>query len=88
MASTRHVIPFAELGRQDVGGVGGKNASLGEMTVHLAGAGVRVPRGSPRRPTHTESCSTDTDCAGGSRNRSRACAKAPRSTRSGPRSGR
>ncbi|WP_079403935.1 phosphoenolpyruvate synthase [Streptomyces sp. 3211] len=45
MASTRHVIPFAELGRQDVGSVGGKNASLGEMTAHLAGAGVRVPPG-------------------------------------------
>ncbi|MGW7137751.1 phosphoenolpyruvate synthase [Streptomyces xanthophaeus] len=45
MARTRHVIAFAELGRQDVGSVGGKNASLGEMTAHLAGAGVRVPPG-------------------------------------------
>ncbi|MGW7456357.1 phosphoenolpyruvate synthase [Streptomyces sp. NPDC054797] len=45
MATTRRVIPFAELGRQDLGRVGGKNASLGEMTVHLASAGVRVPPG-------------------------------------------
>lgn len=45
MATTRRVIPFAELGRQDVGRVGGKNASLGEMTAHLAAGGVRVPPG-------------------------------------------
>lgn len=45
MATTGRVIPFVELGRQDVGRVGGKNASLGEMTAHLASAGVRVPPG-------------------------------------------
>lgn len=45
MATARRVVPFAELGRQDVGRVGGKNASLGEMTAHLATAGVRVPPG-------------------------------------------
>ncbi|WP_329165757.1 phosphoenolpyruvate synthase [Streptomyces sp. NBC_01717] len=45
MATARRVVPFAELGRQDVGCVGGKNASLGEMTAHLASAGVRVPPG-------------------------------------------
>ncbi|MER7467262.1 phosphoenolpyruvate synthase [Streptomyces sp. NPDC097981] len=45
MATTRRVIPFAELGRQDVGRVGGKNASLGEMITHLGAAGVRVPPG-------------------------------------------
>jgi hypothetical protein len=45
MATTRRVIPFAELGRQDVGRVGGTNASLGEMTAHLASTGVRVPPG-------------------------------------------
>ncbi|RPK80130.1 phosphoenolpyruvate synthase [Streptomyces sp. ADI98-10] len=45
MASRRHVIPFTELGRQDVGSVGGKNASLGELTAHLGAAGVRVPPG-------------------------------------------
>ncbi|WP_307797650.1 PEP/pyruvate-binding domain-containing protein [Streptomyces laculatispora] len=45
MTTTRRVAPFAEFGRQDVGLVGGKNASLGEMTAHLAAAGVRVPPG-------------------------------------------
>ncbi|MFJ3735210.1 phosphoenolpyruvate synthase [[Kitasatospora] papulosa] len=39
------VVPFAELGRQDLGRVGGKNASLGEMTTKLGAAGVRVPAG-------------------------------------------
>lgn len=39
------VVPFTELGRKDVGRVGGKNASLGEMTNHLGAAGVRVPPG-------------------------------------------
>ncbi|WP_270936476.1 phosphoenolpyruvate synthase [Falsiroseomonas oryzae] len=36
---------FEELGIQDVPLVGGKNASLGEMTQALSGAGVRVPGG-------------------------------------------
>lgn len=45
MATTRCVILFAELGRQDAGRVGGKNASLGAMTAHLAAARVRVPPG-------------------------------------------
>ncbi|MFD9296678.1 PEP/pyruvate-binding domain-containing protein [Streptomyces goshikiensis] len=43
MVTAGRGIPFAELGRQDVGRAGGKNASLGEMTAHLASAGVRVP---------------------------------------------
>lgn len=43
MATTRRVAPFAEFGRQDIGLVGGKNASPGEMTAHLTAAGVRVP---------------------------------------------
>ena len=34
-----------ELGMGDVGIVGGKNASLGEMLKHLTGLGVRVPGG-------------------------------------------
>ena len=42
---TRNVIPFDELGMDDVPEVGGKNASLGEMVVNLADAGVRVPGG-------------------------------------------
>ncbi|MEU9947484.1 phosphoenolpyruvate synthase [Streptomyces sp. NPDC047939] len=45
MEPRRHVIPFTELGRRDVGTVGGKNASLGELTAHLGAAGVRVPPG-------------------------------------------
>ncbi|WP_137991132.1 phosphoenolpyruvate synthase [Streptomyces vilmorinianum] len=45
MAPLRRVVPFTELGRRDVGRVGGKNASLGEMTAQLGAAGVRVPPG-------------------------------------------
>lgn len=41
----RNVIPFEELGIDDVALVGGKNASLGEMVNHLSGAGIRVPGG-------------------------------------------
>ena len=39
------VVWFPELGRGDVGVVGGKNASLGELINNLAKAGVRVPGG-------------------------------------------
>ncbi|MFN4142898.1 phosphoenolpyruvate synthase [Aestuariivirga sp.] len=39
------VIPFEDLRRQDVGLVGGKNASLGELISQLTKAGVRVPPG-------------------------------------------
>ncbi|WP_370415918.1 phosphoenolpyruvate synthase [Streptomyces fradiae] len=45
MAPTRRVVPFTELDRSDVGRVGGKNASLGEMTNRLGAAGIRVPPG-------------------------------------------
>ncbi|MGW7363734.1 phosphoenolpyruvate synthase [Streptomyces sp. NPDC054841] len=45
MPSIRRVIPLSELSRQDVGLVGGKNASLGEMIARLGTAGVRVPAG-------------------------------------------
>ncbi|WUQ32671.1 hypothetical protein OG764_33120 [Streptomyces sp. NBC_00239] len=41
----RRVVPFTELGRGDVGRVGGKNASLGELTRGLTAAGLRVPPG-------------------------------------------
>ncbi|WP_329560491.1 phosphoenolpyruvate synthase [Kitasatospora sp. NBC_01266] len=41
----RRVIWFADLRRDDVGLVGGKNASLGELVGHLGPAGVRVPDG-------------------------------------------
>ncbi|NND60575.1 MAG: phosphoenolpyruvate synthase, partial [Gammaproteobacteria bacterium] len=40
-----YIIPFEQLGLGDVGRVGGKNASLGEMIAGLASAGVRVPPG-------------------------------------------
>jgi pyruvate, water dikinase len=36
---------FDSIGIDDVGCVGGKNASLGEMYQRLAGQGVRVPNG-------------------------------------------
>ncbi len=39
------VIWFEDLKRQDVGLVGGKNASLGEMVRVLAGKGIKVPPG-------------------------------------------
>ena len=39
------VVWFEQLGRNDVGRVGGKNASLGEMISQLAAAGVSVPKG-------------------------------------------
>ncbi len=42
---TPEVIWFEELGRGDVGRVGGKNASLGEMVQKLGENGVRVPPG-------------------------------------------
>ena len=40
-----YVVGFESLGMGDVGRVGGKNASLGEMIRNLAGTGVRVPGG-------------------------------------------
>ncbi|MCF6522705.1 phosphoenolpyruvate synthase [Streptomyces sp. JJ36] len=36
---------FDDLSNEDVATVGGKNASLGEMTAHLAEEGIRVPGG-------------------------------------------
>ena len=41
----RSVLPFREIGLEDLPRVGGKNASLGEMIRSLAAAGVRVPDG-------------------------------------------
>ena len=41
----RYAIPFEQLRMTDVGSVGGKNASLGEMISQLAATGVRVPGG-------------------------------------------
>ncbi|KFZ29692.1 phosphoenolpyruvate synthase [Pseudidiomarina atlantica] len=42
---TDYVLWYDHLGMNDVGRVGGKNASLGEMISNLAGAGVVVPNG-------------------------------------------
>jgi len=41
----KYVRWFKDLGIGDVGVVGGKNASLGEMYQHLVGKGVRIPNG-------------------------------------------
>jgi pyruvate, water dikinase len=41
----KQIIPFEQLGMQDLEQVGGKNASLGEMISQLSHAGVQVPGG-------------------------------------------
>ena len=43
--ATRYVHPLESLRMTDVAGVGGKNASLGELISQLAASGVRVPGG-------------------------------------------
>ena len=45
MNSQSYVSPFEDLDMNDVAIVGGKNASLGEMTRHLGELGVRIPEG-------------------------------------------
>lgn len=45
MGDSPYIIGFDELRMTDVGNVGGKNASLGEMISQLTQAGVRVPGG-------------------------------------------
>jgi pyruvate,water dikinase len=45
MNAARYTKTFEELDTGDVAIVGGKNASLGQMTQHLRDAGVRVPEG-------------------------------------------
>ena len=42
---SRLVLPLEELRMTDIGSVGGKNASLGELISQLAASGVRVPGG-------------------------------------------
>ena len=44
-SSAAYVVPLSELTSGDVGRVGGKNASLGELIRALRPAGVRVPPG-------------------------------------------
>lgn len=41
----KYIRWFDHLSLQDVGLVGGKNASLGEMRQHLSGLGIPVPPG-------------------------------------------
>ncbi|MDQ1362897.1 MAG: pyruvate, water dikinase, partial [Pseudomonadota bacterium] len=41
----RYIIPFSEIGINDVPQVGGKNASLGEMYRTLSSSGIKVPNG-------------------------------------------
>lgn len=45
LSLARYILPLAEVGRDDLALVGGKNASLGELTRHLAAVGVKVPPG-------------------------------------------
>jgi pyruvate,water dikinase len=45
MAAARYTRWFSEIGIADVGSVGGKNASLGEMYRELTGRGIRIPNG-------------------------------------------
>jgi len=45
MGNSRYIRFFSEIGMEEVGLVGGKNASLGEMYRTLGAQGVRVPNG-------------------------------------------
>lgn len=45
MKSQKHILKYEEVGIKDVGVVGGKNASLGEMIRTLGAKGVPVPSG-------------------------------------------
>src|SRR5581483_2592013 len=45
MSTARFIRWFREIGIADVGLVGGKNASLGEMYRELTSKGVRIPNG-------------------------------------------
>ena len=42
---SNYILRLGDVGLKDVGRVGGKNASSGELIRHLRGAGVRVPDG-------------------------------------------
>ncbi|HKS05057.1 MAG TPA: phosphoenolpyruvate synthase [Gemmatimonadaceae bacterium] len=44
-APSRFVVWLTDVGASDISRVGGKNASLGELTRHLDAGGVRVPEG-------------------------------------------
>lgn len=42
---SRHIKWFTEVGINDIAEVGGKNASLGEMTTQLTQLGIKIPQG-------------------------------------------
>ncbi|MDR3680040.1 MAG: phosphoenolpyruvate synthase [Flavipsychrobacter sp.] len=41
----KYILKFSEIGATDIGKVGGKNASLGEMFNHLSSKGISIPDG-------------------------------------------
>ncbi|HVM77159.1 MAG TPA: PEP/pyruvate-binding domain-containing protein, partial [Candidatus Paceibacterota bacterium] len=45
MKGNKHILKYEEVGIKDVGMVGGKNASLGEMIRTLKSKNVPVPSG-------------------------------------------
>jgi pyruvate,water dikinase len=45
MATSKHILFFNQISITDIGKVGGKNASLGEMYCHLNPIGIRIPNG-------------------------------------------
>jgi pyruvate, water dikinase len=45
MATLKHILFFNEISISDIGKVGGKNASLGEMYTQLNPIGIRIPNG-------------------------------------------
>ena len=45
MATSKHILFFNEIGISDIGKVGGKNASLGEMYCQLNPIGINIPNG-------------------------------------------
>ena len=67
-----YVIPFQSLGIADIGQVGGKNASLGEMISQLSHLGVRVPGGFATTRRLSSSCRMESSPASGTRADARA----------------
>lgn len=45
MAPSEHILFFNQISISDIGKVGGKNASLGEMYTHLNPMGINIPNG-------------------------------------------
>ncbi len=56
----QYVLPFEQVGMNDVARVGGKNASLGEMISNLSTVGVKVPGGfATTADAYREFCAQD-----------------------------